>query len=104
MSGVESSSLSYEEDSLPDYYIDIPSLDVKRRKTLSAVDNADFSFFHIRACVVSGIGFFTDAYDLFVINLVSTMLGYTYFSESNYQVPTAIDTGLKISAACGTLV
>ncbi|CAG8484137.1 3611_t:CDS:2 [Acaulospora morrowiae] len=106
-----SSNYNFDDDidDYDDFYfyddpMSISRLDKRRRQLLSEVDNANFSSFHIRACVVSGIGFFTDAYDLFVINLVSTMLGYTYFSKNDNIVPPNIDTGLKISAACGTLV
>lgn len=86
------------------YENDYSNLDLKRRLALAEIDNAEFSWFHIRACVVSGVGFFTDAYDLFVINLVSSMLGYVYFSDFHNTVPQNIDIGLKTSAACGTLV
>ncbi|HEY2506275.1 MAG TPA: MFS transporter, partial [Streptosporangiaceae bacterium] len=40
----------------------------------AALDDARISRFHLRAVVVSGMGFFTDAYDLFVIGIVSTLL------------------------------
>jgi hypothetical protein len=31
----------------------------KKKETLDKLDNAKFSCFHVRACVVSGIGLFT---------------------------------------------
>lgn len=31
----------------------------KRIEALSKLDNAKFGWFHVKACVVSGIGFFT---------------------------------------------
>jgi len=52
--------------------------------------------------MVAGVGFFTDAYDLLAINLISPMLGYVYFSHNNNTVPADIDLGLKISASIGT--
>jgi len=39
-----------------------------------ALDNAPLSAFHRRAVVVSGVGFFTDAYDLFVISTVAALV------------------------------
>jgi PHS family inorganic phosphate transporter-like MFS transporter len=39
-----------------------------------ALDDAPRSRFHLRAVVVSGAGFFTDAYDLFVISTVATLV------------------------------
>ncbi|CAG8812258.1 27421_t:CDS:2, partial [Racocetra persica] len=82
---------------------EILEIDSRRLRALHEIDNANFQWFHIRACVVSGVGFFADAYDLFVINLVSTMIGYSYFNHDG-EVPANIDMGLKVSAACGTLV
>ncbi|ORY08505.1 MFS general substrate transporter [Neocallimastix californiae] len=36
-------------------------------------DEARLSWFHIKAILISGCGFFTDAYDIFIINLVMPM-------------------------------
>src|SRR5258708_2037935 len=41
---------------------------------MDALDGAALSRFHLRAALVSGMGFFTDAYDLFVIGIASTLL------------------------------
>jgi MFS transporter, PHS family, inorganic phosphate transporter len=35
------------------------------------LDEASLSRFHMRAVVASGVGFFTDAYDLFVIGIAA---------------------------------
>jgi len=80
---------------------DAVNLDERRRIALAEIDNAKFGWFHIRACVVSGIGFFTDAYDLFAINLASAMLGFVYFGG---VTPPDVDTGIKVSASVGTMV
>jgi MFS transporter, PHS family, inorganic phosphate transporter len=40
-----------------------------------ALDDAPVGRFHRRAVLVSGVGFFTDAYDLFVISTVATLVG-----------------------------
>ena len=40
----------------------------------SALDEASVSRFHLRAVLVSGMGFFTDAYDLFVIGIAATLI------------------------------
>ncbi|CAG8793580.1 31623_t:CDS:2 [Gigaspora margarita] len=73
-----------------------------RQRSLNKIDNANFGWFHIRTCVVAGIGFFTDAYDLFVINFVTVMLNHT--DENKNYDRANIDMGLKMSAACGTLI
>jgi MFS transporter, PHS family, inorganic phosphate transporter len=41
---------------------------------MGALDEASLSRFHLRAVLVSGMGFFTDAYDLFVIGIASTLI------------------------------
>ena len=41
---------------------------------IGALDSAALSKFHLRAAVVSGMGFFTDAYDLFVIGVASSLI------------------------------
>ncbi|KAL1917600.1 uncharacterized protein VTP21DRAFT_3993 [Calcarisporiella thermophila] len=79
-------------------------LDERRRAALSEIDSARFSWFHVRACIVSGIGFFTDSYDLFAINLVSLMFGWVYFQENGNRTPSNIDTTIKISASIGTMI
>jgi len=40
---------------------------------LASLDEAKLSWFHIKAILISGCGFFTDAYDIFIINLVMPM-------------------------------
>ena len=71
-----------------------------RTGALGIIDNADFSWFHFKVCMVAGIGFFADAYvfipifidseashlvvilillrsyDIFAINIAWLMLGY----------------------------
>ncbi|KAI9247543.1 phosphate:H+ symporter [Sporodiniella umbellata] len=76
----------------------------KRRLALEEIDNAEFGWFHIRACIVSGIGFFTDAYDIFAINLVSTMIGFVYFQENGNKTPHNVDTAIKVSCSVGTVI
>jgi MFS family permease len=49
--------------------------DLAGAPTIGAVlDEAPVSRFHARAVLVSGVGFFTDAYDLFVISTVATLV------------------------------
>jgi MFS transporter, PHS family, inorganic phosphate transporter len=41
---------------------------------ITALDDASLSKYHLRTVLVSGMGFFTDAYDLFVIGIASTLI------------------------------
>jgi MFS transporter, PHS family, inorganic phosphate transporter len=67
--------------------------------TSSAVDllnDAPTSRFHRRAVVVSGVGFFTDAYDLFVISTVATLAAAQWHLSTT---KTSWVTGSAILAA-----
>ncbi|KAK4436242.1 Inorganic phosphate transporter 1-11 [Sesamum alatum] len=46
---------------------------------LNALDNAKTQMYHVTAIVIAGMGFFTDAYDLFCISTVSKLLGRLYY-------------------------
>ena len=48
--------------------------ETRTRDLITALDEARLSRFHLRAALVSGMGFFTDAYDLFVIGIASTLI------------------------------
>jgi MFS transporter, PHS family, inorganic phosphate transporter len=48
--------------------------EIRSRDLIEALDEASLSRFHLRAVLVSGMGFFTDAYDLFVIGIASTLI------------------------------
>jgi len=48
--------------------------EVQSGDLVAALDEASLSRFHLRAVLVSGMGFFTDAYDLFVIGIASTLI------------------------------
>ncbi len=48
--------------------------EVRSGDLIAALDEASLSRFHLRAVLVSGMGFFTDAYDLFVIGIASTLM------------------------------
>ncbi|KAG0043682.1 Inorganic phosphate transporter pho84 [Gryganskiella cystojenkinii] len=76
-------------------------LSERRREALAKIDNAEFGWFHIRACLVAGVGFFTDAYDLFSISLVTPMLGMIYYGGT---LPADLDLGIKASASVGTFI
>ena len=48
--------------------------EIRSADLLTALDEAKLSRFHLRAVLVAGMGFFTDAYDLFVIGIASTLI------------------------------
>ncbi|KAK8530682.1 hypothetical protein V6N13_030630 [Hibiscus sabdariffa] len=48
---------------------------------LEALDSARTQWYHVKAIVIAGMGFFTDAYDLFCITAVSKLLGRLYYYD-----------------------
>lgn len=78
------------------------SLNRSRSLALARVDRAPFSLFHVKVWLVAGVGFFTDAYDIFTISLAAKMLGYIY--NENNQLEPGVDLGLKIASPVGNLV
>ncbi|KAE9403620.1 MFS general substrate transporter [Gymnopus androsaceus JB14] len=77
-------------------------LDERRRAALAEVDNAKFSSFHVKVCFVAGVGFFTDAYDIFGISIAATMLGFVYNKTGALSANQSL--GVKVATPVGTLV
>lgn len=76
----------------------------RRRLALAEIDKAPFGWYHVRICIVAGVGFFTDAYDLFVVSLLTTMLGIIYWPQLKGTMPTSADTAIKVSTSAGTVI
>ena len=82
-------------------YAHIADPNERRRLALAEIDKAPFGWYHVRAVVVAGIGFFTDAYDIFAIGLVTNMLGVVYFHNASKPgiIDTNADTAIKVGEA-----
>lgn len=63
-----------------------------------------YSWFHVKVCLVAGVGFFTDAYDIFAINIASSMLGYVYAKPHGGSLSSNADLGVKVATPVGTLI
>jgi PHS family inorganic phosphate transporter-like MFS transporter len=48
--------------------------EIRSGDLIAALDEASLSRFHFRAVLASGVGFFTDAYDLFVIGIAAALI------------------------------
>jgi len=74
---------------------------------LNALDVAKTQWYHFTAIVIAGMGFFTDAYDLFCISLVTKLLGRLYYTEPGAPKPGTLPPRVQASvtgvALCGTL-
>ncbi|KAN0093057.1 phosphate transporter [Tylopilus felleus] len=80
----------------------ITVLNERRRAALAEIDNAPFSWFHVKVCLVAGVGFFTDAYDIFAISIAASMLNYVYGGK-NVALSTWQSTGIKAATPVGNL-
>lgn len=49
-------------------------VEIRSRDLAAALDDAKLSRFHLRAVLVSGMGFFTDAYDLFIVGIAAALV------------------------------
>jgi len=81
----------------------VADLNERRRLALAEVDRAPFGWYHVRACVVAGVGFFTDSYDIFAVSMLTIMLGIVYFPGKG-SMPTSSDNAIKLSTSAGTVV
>ncbi|XP_073009332.1 probable inorganic phosphate transporter 1-3 [Typha latifolia] len=59
-------------------------------RVLSTLDAAKTQWYHFTAIVIAGMGFFTDAYDLFCISLVTKLLGRIYYFDPNFDSPGSL--------------
>ncbi|XP_020593682.1 probable inorganic phosphate transporter 1-4 [Phalaenopsis equestris] len=76
-------------------------------QVLSKLDVAKTQLYHFKAIVIAGMGFFTDAYDLFSISLVTKLLGRIYYFDPNSNTPGSLPPNVSSAvngvAFCGTL-
>ncbi|XP_058211887.1 inorganic phosphate transporter 1-1-like [Rhododendron vialii] len=78
-------------------------------EVLSALDNAKTQLYHFTAIVIAGMGFFTDAYDLFCISVVTKLLGRIYYPPNAAHVakpgilPASVSSAVTGVALVGTL-
>jgi PHS family inorganic phosphate transporter-like MFS transporter len=69
---------------------------------IAALDEAALGRVHLRAVVASGTGFFTDAYDLFVIGIASTLItAQWHLSPGRLAL---LNSTMLAAAFCGALV
>ncbi|XP_027353150.1 inorganic phosphate transporter 1-4 [Abrus precatorius] len=75
-------------------------------QVLNALDVAKTQWYHFTAIVIAGMGFFTDAYDLFCISLVTKLLGRIYYHVDGASKPGTLPPNVAAAvngvAFCGT--
>ncbi|KAB1200931.1 Inorganic phosphate transporter 1-4 [Morella rubra] len=76
-------------------------------EVLNALDLAKTQWYHFTAIIIAGMGFFTDAYDLFCISLVTKLLGRVYYHVDGAAKPGTLPPNVAAAvngvALCGTL-
>lgn len=96
-------------------YSHIQDASLRRRLILSEIDRVPFGWFHVRAVCVAGIGFFLDSYDIFVINLITQMLGQALWNAKDTEegsglvanggvMPSNIQTAVKAATSGGAVL
>lgn len=73
---------------------------------LRTIDSAPFQVWVV---VVAGIGFLTDAWGLFSLNVVTPMVGYVYWSgnldsHGVPEVPSSVNTAMMCSTLASTMI
>src|SRR5256884_3793890 len=76
--------------------------EVRSGDLITALDEASLSRFHLRAVLVSGMGFFTDAYDLFIIGIASTLIATQWHLSSSRLA--LLNATMLAAAFAGALV
>ena len=56
-----------------------------------------------KAILVAGVGFFSDAYDLFIIGLAKPAIGVVYFPDHGGKLPTNVDLAITGVSLIGAL-
>jgi MFS transporter, PHS family, inorganic phosphate transporter len=69
---------------------------------VAALDEAPLGRSHVRAVVASGVGFFTDAYDLFVIGIASTLITKDWHLSTGHLA--LLNSTMLAAAFLGALV
>jgi MFS transporter, PHS family, inorganic phosphate transporter len=76
--------------------------EIRAKDLITALDEASLSRFHLRAVLVSGMGFFTDAYDLFVIGIAPTLIAAQWNLSSGRLA--LLNSTMLFAAFLGALV
>ena len=71
---------------------------------LSSVNGAKLSRFHYKTWMVTGLGFFTDAYDLFIIGVVASLLVLSGWNKLTTFQTSLLDSTALLSAVIGALI
>ncbi|KVH87564.1 General substrate transporter [Cynara cardunculus var. scolymus] len=76
-------------------------------EVFNVLNGAKAQWYHFTAIVIAGMGFFTEAYDLFYISLVTKMLSRSYYTKPGAIKPESLPPNFSATvngvALIGTL-
>lgn len=73
----------------------------RRRLALEEIDNEGFGWTQAKMILIAGVGFMTDSYDIFAINLGTSMLAHVFWAGT---IPDSTTTLIKVSTSVGTVI
>ena len=73
----------------------------RRRLALEEIDKAGFGWTQVKMIMIAGVGFMTDSYDIFAINLSVNFLQWVYW---NGTIPDSTNTLIKVATSVGTVI
>ncbi|MHB1440547.1 MAG: MFS transporter [Cuniculiplasma sp.] len=79
-------------------------METDNKDLISEIDNTKTSGFHYKTWLISGLGFFTDAYDLFIIGAVTSLLVLSGWQKLSNLDTSLLDSTALLSAVIGALV
>ncbi len=71
---------------------------------IKSINETETSGFHYKTWLISGLGFFTDAYDLFIIGVVSSILVLAGWNKFSTLETSLLDSTALLSAVIGALI
>lgn len=79
-------------------------MSAKDSNLISEMDKVKTSGFHYKTWLISGMGFFTDAYDLFIIGVVTSILVLSGWNKLSTLETSLLDSTALLSAVIGALI
>lgn len=73
----------------------------RRRLALEDIDKSGFGWTQVKMILIAGVGFMTDSYDIFAINMSIAMIGHVYWGGN---IPASTTTLIKVSTSVGTVI
>ena len=76
----------------------------EEKDLITSINSAKLSGFHYKTWIVSGLGFFTDAYDLFIIGVVTNLLVFAGWQKLTTLESSLLSSTALLSAVIGAVI